>query len=191
MNLLAALLVIAAVFAAVMPAAAQGEDVDEACRALMTMGMDMAMGEDTPAVRIVAPAAGDTIYGESVTVKIEAENFEIAQGAHWHVWVDGELRGMVYDDTTWLKLEPGTHTICAILGDAEHMELGEPGGVIVTVAEAAAGTPTSVPVDANASAPQAEPGAPNPITLVGIIVAGVLAAVAGWFVGTRLPKGRR
>jgi hypothetical protein len=142
-------------------------------------------GGGAPAIHIVQPANDQTIYGENVEVGVATENFDFNNGGHWHIWVDGQLAGMLYEGAALVHLTPGIHQICAILGDANHTNLGVPDGVTVTVAEAAAGTPTQVLTSPSAAAPQPEGRSTNIALVIG---AAVLAIAAGWWAGKRLPK---
>jgi len=144
-----------------------------------------APGGGAPAIHIVQPANDQTIYGENVEVGVATENFDFNNGGHWHIWVDGQLAGMLYEGAALVHLAPGIHQICAILGDANHTNLGIPDGVTVTVAEADAGTPTQALTSPSAAAPQPEGRSTNIALVIG---AGVLAIVAGWWAGKRLPK---
>ena len=67
-------------------------------------------GEHPPATTMVevfmTPEDSATLFGDAVTVEISPANFDFTEGRHWHVWVDGELRGMVYDPATRLELAP-------------------------------------------------------------------------------------
>ncbi len=53
---------------------------------------------------------------------------------HWHIWLDGNMEGMVYDNDTELLLSVGTHTIMAQLVDNDHQPTGSTSTVIVKVA---------------------------------------------------------
>ncbi len=160
--------------------------IAERCRALMTTTPEDL--PDTPSITILTPEHEATTYGNLVVVQVEPTNFTFGEGRHWHVWVNGALQGMVYQPTTVLNLPPGTYEICALLGDAEHQDLGIPDGVLVTVADAGAGTPTAAPPP-GALTPQTEPEN-SLLRVVLILVLGAFAAGGGWWVGRRLPKKR-
>jgi hypothetical protein len=161
--------------------------VDGDCRSLVTSVQFPV--PDPPAVRIVAPQDGATLFGDSVTVRVETDNFSLAEGRHWHVWVDGVLQGMIYEDAAQVTVPPGEHRICAILGDPEHMDIGVPAGVNVTMMTAGAGTPVTAQ-ETGIAAPLPEQQTLSPVALVSIVVLGVAAAFGGWFLGRRLP-GRK
>ncbi len=164
--------------------------IDE-CAKLLAADRPMPIGADAPSVRIVEPS-GDVVYGSAVTIIIETENFDVTSDArHWHLWVNGQLQGMVYQPTAIIDLEPGTYQICASLGNADHADLGMPAGVELRVERASVGTPTpTLPVSREQAVVQAEPGlGPGQIALV--IGLGLVAAVGGWWLGSRMPKKRK
>lgn len=164
--------------------------VDE-CSKLLAADRPMPTGDDAPSVQIVQPAEA-VVYGSAVTITIETQNFDVTSDArHWHLWVNGQLQGMVYQPTAIIDLEPGTYQICASLGNADHADLGMPAGITLRVERAAAGTPTpTLPVAREQAVVQPEPGlGPGQIALV--IGLGLLAAVGGWWMGSRLPKKRK
>jgi hypothetical protein len=168
--------------------------VVERCRQLMSPDAQTFTGPDAPSIRIVQPAPDDTVYGDQLSVTVTTRNFELEpEKRHWHLWVNGQLQQMVYGPTAIINLAPGTHEICALMGDANHFDLGTPDGIMVTIAAAASGTPTATlavapEVAATYSAPESQPSA---LMLIGIAVVGLIAAGAGWYIGARLPKRRR
>ncbi len=165
--------------------------VIEHCQQLMNVVTPVADGPDAPTIRIVEPADTEVVYGGQLGVTVETENFEFSPtGQHWHIWVDGQLLQMVYGPTAIIDVAPGTHEICAIMGTAEHGDVGVPDGLAVIVVQPAAGTPTTTPPvapEVAATYSQPEPGGISPILLVAF---GLLAAVGGWWMGTRMGKRR-
>ncbi|MBC7812019.1 MAG: hypothetical protein H7175_12770 [Burkholderiales bacterium] len=166
--------------------------LDTECRALMT---DIpADTPDSPSIHIVQPTANSVVQGGQIVVTIETAGFDLSDGGHWHIWIDDQLRGMVYEPATVLDLAPGTYRLCAILGSAEHMEFGNPDGIMVTVEEPAPGVPTAtVPVSANGTTPSAplpEQRGLSAANLTVIVIGGLLAVVGGWWLGTRMGKRR-
>jgi hypothetical protein len=118
-------------------------------------------------IRIVAPADGATISGDSVAVKVETINWPLGEGKHWHLYVDGKEQGMSQGNSDTLMahdLAPGEHEIEVVLSNELHQEL-EAVDHIEILAEAAA-------------APQAAAAGDNSLLLVGGVVVVVLA-VAG------------
>jgi hypothetical protein len=90
-------------------------------------------------IRIVSPADGATFAeGDEVTIEVEVENFELVDGAHWHILVDGGSWGMVMDghlDQTLRGLEVGEHEIAVFLAGADHIDLEEGDSIHITVTE--------------------------------------------------------
>lgn len=91
-------------------------------------------------VKIVSPQDEAVIAHETdLVVEIETENFELGvDGNHWHIFVDGESRGMItgvdYDEVL-RGLEPGLHEIGAFLSNGAHEELAEGATITITVVE--------------------------------------------------------
>lgn len=114
--------------------------VPEPCRPLMTRNVTDRYDTNTPWIRILAPGEGP-LFSNVLTVTVEAGNFDLtAPGHHWHLWLNGTLAGMVYEPTAMIGITPGTYTVCAILGDGEHFDLGIPAAVTVTVYAPGPGT---------------------------------------------------
>jgi hypothetical protein len=153
------------------------------------------LGDSSPVLEIIEPQDGATIYGNTVEIRVAVENFDIAAGGHWHVWVNETLTGMVFEGRTILSLEPGTYRVCANLGDAQHMDMGIPDGITINVQAAAGGTPTStlastpLPDEAPAAPPQPEGGSGLTSNPVLIAIIGVIAAIGGAVMGVMM--GRR
>ncbi|MEO8611148.1 MAG: hypothetical protein ABI690_24845 [Chloroflexota bacterium] len=162
------------------------------CEALLAPDRPRFSGPNAPTIRIVTPADGSTLYGASFTVSVDIQNFDIAttDGRHWHLWVNGQLAGMVYQKDVTIDLQPGANQICATLGDINHADLGEPSSVMVTVFQAAVGTPTTPP-SAPAGTGKAISEDISPIQIAVIAVIGLVAAVGGWWLGSRLPKTKK
>ncbi len=180
--------------AATLPAAPQtaagaGASVD--CEALLPADRPLPVGADAPAIRLVAPADGSTVYGEQIAFRVETQNFALnSEARHWHIWVNGALAGMVYQPDALLDLKPGTYKICASLGDTDHADLGMPASITITVAELQPGQPTpTLPVAPEMALVQPEPAA-EPGQIILIVVIGLAAAAGGWWLGARLGKRR-
>ncbi len=185
------------VFIGVSVAAAQSSDpvVVQHCQELMNPAPDQPTGPTAPSIRITEPDTRGTAYGRQVAVTVDVQNFEISpNGQHWHVWVDGQLQMMVYGPTALINVAPGTHEICAIMGDANHLDIGTPAGISITVVDAGQGTPTTTPPIASeaAAATQTPETRHNPAVMI-LVLAGaiVIAGVGGWWVGGRLSRRRR
>lgn len=87
-----------------------------------------------PSVRIVSPATGDTIEGDTITVEIEVVGFIMDRDAmgkarvtgrgHWHLSLDG--RDLVIDagnTTTLERVAPGPHNVRVSLRNNDHSTL--------------------------------------------------------------------
>lgn len=97
-------------------------------------------------VRILEPSEGDTVFGSSVHVRVEAEGIEIAPAAehregtaHHHLFLDMDLgaldtaipAGLPYiihlgkgqSEYTFEGIVPGPHRLIAVLADPNHVAL--------------------------------------------------------------------
>jgi hypothetical protein len=93
-------------------------------------------------IHIQSPANGDMIpFGEDVPVEVEVANFNLDDGGnHWHIYVDGELAGMVVggDLVQVLSgLEPGEHEISVYLSNGNHEEFEEGDSIMLVVQDGA------------------------------------------------------
>lgn len=158
------------------------------CVKLLPADRPIPTGPDAPGLRIIQPTT-EVVYGRTVTITIQASNFDIpAEGRHWHLWINGQLQGMVYQPTAVIDLEPGTYRLCASLGNTDHADLGMPDGISLRVEAALAGTPTATLAVAREQAQvQPEPGIGLGQILV-LAAGGLLAAAGGWWLGSRLGK---
>lgn len=149
-------------------------------------------GPNAPTIRIVQPTT-DVVYGGTVSIQIQTNNFDVSAdgGQHWHLWVDGTLTGMVYQQNAVIDLKPGTHTICASLGNTQHADIGMPDGIRLTVEAAQAGTPTATLAVDRASAQVQPEGQISTGQIILLVGGGLLAAVGGWWIGNRMPKGKK
>ncbi|MBI1279545.1 MAG: hypothetical protein GC179_15570 [Anaerolineaceae bacterium] len=161
------------------------------CIKLLPADRPVESGENAPSVRIVEPTS-DVVYGSAVTIQIQTNNFDVnANGQHWHLWVNGTLTGMVYQPNAVIDLAPGDYTICASLGNSTHADIGMPDGIRLRVEAAQVGTPTAtLAVDRSAAQVQPE-GQISSSQIVLLIGGGLLAAVGGWWIGNRMPKGKK
>lgn len=166
---------------------AQPGNIIEECAKLLPANRPIPSGADAPSIRIVQPRSG-VIFGETLTIAIDTPNFDVtAEGRHWHLWVNGQLQGMVYQPTAIIDLPPGDYQICASLGNSDHADIGMPAGVNITLQAAAAGTPTpTLSVSRDAARVQPEgPSAPQILLIVG---GGLVAAIGGWWFGQRVGR---
>lgn len=164
----------------------------EQCAALLASDRPMPDGADAPIIRIVAPRDGEIIYGTEVAITVEIQNFAVELGTgHWHLWLNGQLRGMLYQTSGIVDLRPGSYQLCASLGDPNHMDLGMPDGITFTVQEPSAGTPVATLTVPREAAPVIdEPGGLTPVHLVLILGLGLVAIALGAWLGSRFPKRR-
>jgi hypothetical protein len=166
---------------------AQDPRLDE-CRQLMTN-----TAPSTAVMQILEPASDVTVFGSELTMRV-AMPTDDPKIDHWHLWANGQLQVMVYGTAATIELDPGTYQICAFLGHTDHVDVGIPDAMTVTMIAAGEGTPTTSPseiaIQSAASSTTVVEG-DNTGQLLLIVAAALLAAVGGWFVGTRLPKTRR
>lgn len=106
--------------------------------------LDLPEGVGAPEIRVKAgpgPEAGE------IEVGVELENFELsltdtesaAAEGHWHLYVDGELRGMyMLPQAKVSGVTAGKHDIMVRLSDTEHCYLGVDAMTTVTLSEGAA-----------------------------------------------------
>lgn len=173
----------------VFPVYAQTPSVIEQCAALLPADRPMPTGEDAPSIRFVTPTDGETVYGSEIVVSVATENFDIeSAGAHWHLWVNGRLMGMLYQDSGVIDLEPGTYQLCASMGDTDHMDIGMPAGITITVQQPAAGTAVPTLSITREEAPIIPEPESSPLQIILIVGLGLAAAVGGWWLGARLSK---
>jgi len=115
-----------------------------------------------PTISIVSPLEGETVSG-TVEVSVEVDGFVLAPDqfgqanvdgfGHWHAFIDGvetsDLLGMSGVETLAISvdgLEPGPHTIFAVLVDNMHVPLDPP---ISAQVEVEVGDAASVAGDAD------------------------------------------
>jgi hypothetical protein len=65
-------------------------------------------------------------------VTAQTENFDLAGGNHWHLFIDGEAHGMIFESTTQIKLAEGEHEVRGVLAMADHCVLPVSDSVVVT-----------------------------------------------------------
>ncbi len=107
--------------------------------------LELPEGVGAPEIRVKAepgPEAGE------IEVGVELENFELSltdtesgtTAGHWHLYVDGELRGMyMLPQAKVSGVGAGEHDIMVRLSDTEHCYFGVDAMTTVTVAEGASG----------------------------------------------------
>ena len=93
---------------------------------------------DGASIQILSPFDGDNFQeADVVVVEVQVDNFELGvNGRHWHIYVDGESKGMVTGGDTdqgVRDLEPGEHEIAVFLTLSNHDELEEGDAVTISV----------------------------------------------------------
>ena len=163
--------------------------VIEQCAALLPDDRPIETGAGAPFIRFTTPTDGGVVYSGEVIVSVETQNFDIeSAAAHWHLWVNGRLMGMLYQASGVIDLEPGTFQLCASMGDTNHMDLGMPAGITIMVQQPAAGTAIPTLAISREEAPIIPEPESSPLQIVLIVGLGLVAAVGGWWLGARLSK---
>ena len=102
-------------------------------------GDDTRVPNEGRVVRIVSPADGATFAaGQEVEIRVEFDNFELADGSHWHYYIDDDTGGkMMMDgmDDRIRDLEPGEHMISVYIAGGDHIEFEDGDKVMITVEE--------------------------------------------------------
>lgn len=173
-----------------LPTLAQDNPLDAtlACQELIPAGDSFSFELDHPEIFFDNPLDQQVIRGDQVVVTVNVENIMLDGANHWHLWVDGQLRGMVYQPTVIIALEPGTHQLCAALSDTLHGPVGRAVGVTVQVEALPPGAPTATPFVSSDVGTLIQEPALGPVQIILLVGGGLLAALAGWWVGARLSK---
>jgi hypothetical protein len=168
-----------------------GGDVLAECAALLPADRPIPTGPDAPTIRLTAPLAGEVLTAGQIAFSVETTDFTLNDEArHWHLWINGQVQGMVYQPDGVIRLAPGEYTICASLGNTDHADIGMPDGLRISVVAPQAGVPTpTLPVAAEAA--PVVPEQPQPTQIILLIGLALVAAVGGWWVGSRLGKQKR
>lgn len=87
-------------------------------------------GDDASLHLIVEP--GDE-EGQFV-VTADLESFELHDGNHWHLFLDGDPQGMFFETSTEVQMSEGMHEVRGALVDADHCDMGVEDTVMFTVA---------------------------------------------------------
>lgn len=179
------------VFASPIYAQTATPSIIDRCAGLLADDRSMPTGANAPSIRIISPADNEVVYGDQTVVTVETQHFDLAAGAgHWHLWVNGQLMGMLYQSSGVVDLAPGTYQICASMGGADHRDFGIPDGITITVRQPDAGTPIPTLAVSRDNAPILSEPAVSPLQIILIGGLGLLAALGGWWLGARLPKRR-
>lgn len=194
MRLRSKLLLMATLIGFLLPGWANAQetnaDVLAECAALLPPERPIPDGPDAPSIRLTAPLADETLPAGQIAFNVETTNFNLNDEArHWHLWINGQVQGMVYQPTGIIRLMPGSYTICASLGNTDHADIGMPDGVRIMVEAAQAGVPTPTLPVAPEAAPVV-PEQPQATQIMMLVGAALAAAIGGWWIGSRLGKKR-
>lgn len=184
------LLVLAILFVLVTPLSAHpAHPISQQCLDLM-LGKTITVNPNAPTIRFAAPVDMGVFYGDSLTVTVQIENAP-PNFAGWDLWVNG-TQYLTEGESAAVKTGPGIFALCATMYDANNADIGNADFITVTVVQPGPGTPTSVPGAALSSVAPSAPAEDNnnTPTIVLLAVSAFLAALAGWWVGKRLPKRR-
>lgn len=101
---------------------------------------------DGAVIRIVSPEDGASFEaGTDVRVVVEFDHFDLSdEGNHWHVYLDGQSRGMIMGgmtDAVLRDLEPGQHELSAYMSVGKfHDELEDAAVASITILDPGAGS---------------------------------------------------
>lgn len=182
----AALYILVSTASPVLAQATPQPDPVQACRQFIPEGQASLLELDPPVIEIVAPENNAVVQGDQIAITIDWQNFVLDGEKHWHVWVDGQLLGMIYEPATLLDLQPGTHQICAALADSLHGTVGKATGIQIVVEALAPGASTpTIPAVVGEIVNEPLFDVTQIILLIG---GGLLAVLAGWWAGQKLAR---
>lgn len=87
-------------------------------------------------VRIISPADGAVLDTNNVIVRVETTNWDLGEGKHWHLYVNGQEQGMSQGGSYTLQARDlllGANTLEAVLSNELHQELNATHRITVTV----------------------------------------------------------
>lgn len=87
-------------------------------------------------VRIISPADGAALDTNNVIVRVETTNWDLGEGKHWHLYVNGQEQGMSQGGSYTLQARDlllGANTLEAVLSNELHQELNATHRITVTV----------------------------------------------------------
>jgi len=141
-----------------------------------------------PALNVLTPSDGQTIYGDKVPVLLDAENFEIVDFAkntktvsrqgHVHLWLDDEqmtaqsAAKAIEDTFTFSDVPAGDHKLRVELVANDHSSLKPP--VAKEISFKTAPVSSAVP-------PEAESGFDKKTALVIFVVVALVIIAAWWY----------
>jgi hypothetical protein len=153
-------------------------------------------GPNAPTIRIVWPEDEGIVFGSTLTVNVDTSGFDLkAEGNHWELnaqslWDNSQIQQIVYGNYATIVVQPGRYQLCVLLKDANNVTVGAfTSKVIVNAADS--GTPTTIAPLAPGVVSMQQIETQNTIrNIFLLVVGGGAAAIAGWWVGKRLPKRR-
>ncbi len=143
---------------------------------------------DAPRIKIVSPVSGTTIRSSedpfaTVNFLVETQNFDLPgtdedeSQRHWHLWLNNGVWGMYYQNEVIGHIPYGTWRVCAVMSDAEHIDLGMPDAILLKVERMESGETIAIP-----------PTPPSGISGIAIIAAvsvGLVVVGVGYWLGVR------
>lgn len=165
----------------------------EDCARNLPPDRPMPTGADAPRIKILAPTTQTVITSDlptlaDVNLTVETTNWELPgyyteeAARHWHLWLNDSVWGMFYQNTALSGIPYGTWRICATLGDSEHLDIGMPDAILLTVQRVGDQTV----ITTQPAAPSATAAALDPTTVLLIVAAGLLIVVGGYALGRRV-----
>ncbi len=169
------------------------------CTRNLSADRSIATGPDAPSIKIIAPATGTVIVSNEATLAdvnftVEVQNWNLPgyyseqEAPHWHLWLNDSVWGMFYQTDALSGVPYGTWRICASLGDANHVDVGMPDAILLTVKRQDSQT-ASITVQPTAAVQISPPtSAPEQPPILLIIVLGIFALIGGLMLGRRARK---
>jgi len=165
----------------------------EDCTRSLPPDRPMPTGADAPRIKIVAPTTQTVITSDQPTLgdvnfTVETVNWELPgyyteeAARHWHLWLNDGVWGMFYGNTALSGIPYGTWRICASLGDTQHLDIGMPDAILLTVQR----VDDQTVITTQPAAPSSALTTTDPTLLWGIVAAGLFIAVGGYVIGRRV-----
>jgi hypothetical protein len=158
------------------------------CTRILSPDRPLATGPDAPTIRIVSPVSGTTIRSSEeifapVQFSVETTHFDLPGTAedeaqrHWHLWLNNGVWGMYYQNEVLGHIPYGTWRVCAVMADAEHVDLGMPDAILLIVERAESGETVVIPPSAQSNF--------SPVSIVAGIGVAAAALGIGYWLGVR------
>lgn len=130
-----------------------GEEAHEHDAVSESCEVELPSGAPVPAIRLTASVGEEP---GKISVAVDLENFvlgsapegtELADG-HWHLWLNGELKGMYeHPEATVVVDDPGEYQVMATLTDPDHCSYGVDAMTTVMVEEGGTGESVDMPME--------------------------------------------